>query len=204
MSQPCNKNCDVPLPGEIDEDLGEFWNGNPWKIFEENNLSSFERNRTYLNVKGKGFLEVSYLSGADNDSDSRSVLALDIQKPGQLDLLVRQVGGGPLRLYENQLPLANYLKISLEGVKSNRLGIGAKLIAYVGDQKVVRDLQVSNTFRSQHPAWVHFGLGTATKVDRLVIEWPSGEDQVLQDLTANQHLVIVEGQSETKKIGPSR
>lgn len=204
MSQPGDKNCEVPLPGELDEDLGEFWNGNPWKIFQENNLSSFERNRTYLNVEGKGFLEVSYLSGADNDSDSRAVLALDIQKPGQLDLLVRQVGGGPFKIYENHLPEANYLKVSLNGVKSNRLGIGARLIAHVGDQKIVRDLRPSNTLRSQHPAWVHFGLANATKVDRLVIQWPSGEDQELKEVDVNQHVLIEEGSDLIKAIGPKR
>ena len=105
-----------------------------------------------MNVDGKGFLEVSFLSGADNDSDSRSVLALDLKKPGQLDLVVRQVGGGPFKFYENQLPEASYLKVSLRGVMSNRLGIGAKLKAYVDGQQIVRDLQPINTYRSQHPA----------------------------------------------------
>ncbi len=204
MSRPCDKQCDVPLPGELDEELGEFWNGSPWNIFRENNLSSFERNRAYMNVKGGGFLEVSYLSGADTDSDSRAVMALDIREPGRLDLLVRQVGGGPLRLFENRFPQANYLKVSLRGVKSNRLGIGAKLVAHVGDQQIVRELYPINTYSSQHPAFVHFGLAQASKVDRLVIQWPSGEEQEIEDVPANRHLVIEEGNADLKELGRRR
>lgn len=192
----------MPLPGELDEELGEFWNGSPWGIFRENNLSSFERNRAYLNTEGKGFLEVTYLSGADNDSDSRSVLALDLYEPGKLDLIVRQVGGGPLKIYRNRLPNANYLKVSLKGTKSNRLGIGAKLIAHIGDKQVVRDLNPINTFRAQQPSMVHFGLAKAEKIDRLVIQWPSGTDQELTDIAANQHLLIEEGAKKATKIGP--
>lgn len=184
----------MPLPGELDEELGEFWVGNPFDIFREHNLSSFERNRTYLNVKGRGFLDISYLSGTDIDSDGRCVLALDIRNRGRLDLVLRQVGGGPIRIFENRLPQANYLKVSLRGTDSNKLGIGAKLVAHVGGRQIVRELYPINTYRSQSPAHIHFGLAQAAKVDRLTIYWPSGAEQQLVDLPANRHLVVEEGQ----------
>jgi len=194
VSQPCDKQSNVPLPGELDPSLNEFWVGNAFDIFQEHNLSSFERNRTYLNSAGEGFLDISFISGADIDSDSRSVLALDTQNRGQLDLLLRQAGGGPFKILENQFPSANYLKVSLKGVKSNRLGIGSRLIAHVGDRRIVRELYPINSYRSQHPAHVHFGLATAEKVDRLVIEWPSGRTQEFIDLPINRHLVLEENE----------
>ena len=49
---------------------------------------------------------MSYLSGADSDGDGRSVVAADFRNDGRLDLVVRQVGGGPVLLYENQFPAA--------------------------------------------------------------------------------------------------
>jgi len=82
VSQPCEKQANVEQPSELDEDLNEFWVGNPWDIFRQHNLSSFERNRAYVNVEGKGFLEISHLTNADVDSDSRAVLAVDIFEPG--------------------------------------------------------------------------------------------------------------------------
>jgi len=89
----------VETPGEVDSRLNEFWVGNPWKIFQEHNLSCFERNRLYMNVRGRGFLDVSHVSGADNDGDSRSAIAADVNHDGRLDLILRQSGGGPLVVY---------------------------------------------------------------------------------------------------------
>ena len=203
MTQPGIKQCEVEQPGELDQDLGEFWVGNPFQIFAHHNLSSFERNRAYINVKGKGFLEISHLTSADDDGDSRSILALDIFEPGKLDLVLRQVGGGPIKIFKNEFPSANYLKVSLDGIKSNSLGIGSRLIAHVGDKKLVRELYPINSYQSQQPAWVHFGLGDAEKIDKLEIIWPSGVRQELPDVEVNRHILVVEGNDEIKKYALS-
>ena len=200
MSQPGQKQCEVDQPGELDEELGEFWVGNPFQIFQHQNLSSYERNRAYINVDGKGFLEISHMSAADVDGDSRAILALDIFEPGQMDLVLRQVGGGAVKIFRNQFPKANYLKVSLDGIKRNSLGIGSRLIAHVGDRKIVRDLYPINTYQSQQPTWVHFGLGQAEKIDRLEIQWPSGVVQELKDIDVNRHILIVEESDEIKKF----
>ena len=70
MSQPCDPNCNVEQPGELDEELGEFWVGNPWEIFETKNLSCYERNRLYLNAGDRRFVDVSYASATDSDAPS--------------------------------------------------------------------------------------------------------------------------------------
>src|SRR5262245_56688281 len=100
----------------------------------------------YLNVGGREFLEVSHLSGADNDGDGRGVVAADFRNTGMPDLIVRQVGGGPLLLYENRWPQAHYLTVSLLGDKSNRRGIGARLTAEVNGRKIVRELFPANGY----------------------------------------------------------
>ena len=192
MSQPCEKQCEVEQPGQLDSELDEFWVENPFQIFQEHNLSSFERNRAYINVEGKGFLEISHMTGADIDSDSRSVLAVDLFEPGKLDLVLRQVGGGPFQIFRNQFPTANYLKVSLRGVTSNSLGIGSRLVATVGERKIVRELFPTCSYRSQQPSWVHFGLGSNEKIDKLEIIWPAGTVQTFSDVDANRHLIITE------------
>ena len=184
----------VPAPGKLDKSLGEFWVNNPWQIVAHgHNLSAFERNRVFLNAKGKDFFDISHLTGADSDGDGRSVVAADFRNVGMQDLLVRQAGGGPLLLYENRLPRKSYLAVSLRGRASNRRGIGARLVAVVNGQQQVRELYPANSFMSQAPSLVHFGLGDAEKVDSLTIRWPSGKVQVLKGLRGNRHVVIEEG-----------
>src|SRR5262249_35587574 len=141
---------------------------------------------------GKDFLDISFLSGADSDGDGRSVVAGDFRNIGRPDLMVRQIGGGPVLLFENNFPQKHYLKVSLRGVQSKRLGIGARLVATVHGQPLVREMYPANSFRSQMPNIVHFGLGDATKVDRLTIRWPSGAEQVLTDVAGDRHIIIEE------------
>jgi hypothetical protein len=178
----------------LDASLREFWVSNPWQIVAQgHNLSCYERNRAFLNAGGQDFLDVSHLSGADSDGDGRAVVAADFRNRGQLDLLVRQAGGGPLLLYENRLPQRHWLRVSLRGRASNRQGVGARLEAEAGGLRQVRELYPANTFLSQAPAEVHFGLGAATAVQTLTVRWPSGKVQVLKDVAADRHVVVDEG-----------
>jgi hypothetical protein len=178
----------------VDQDLKEFWVNDPWKIPNQGqNLSCYERDRAFLNVHGKAFLEISYLTGADNEGDGRSVVAADFFNTGRQDLIVRQVGGGPLLLYENRFPQRHYLEVSLRGRTSNRQGVGARLVAVAGGQQLVRELFPANTYRSEAPNVVHFGLGDAEVVERLTIRWPSGKVQELRGLRGDRHIVVDEG-----------
>jgi hypothetical protein len=136
---------------------------------------------------------MSFVTGTDSDGDGRSVVAGDFRNEGRLDLVVRQVGGGPLLFFENQFPKAHYLTVSLRGTKSNRLGIGARINATAVGVRQTRELFPLNSFRSQMPSRVHFGLGSAPKVDRLTIRWPSGVVQDLKDLAVDRHIMVDEG-----------
>jgi hypothetical protein len=201
VSQPDNQRAEIPLPGKLDKSLGEFWSSNPWTIVSEgHNLSAYERNRVFLNVKGQDFLDISHLTGADSDGDGRSVVAADFRNTGMPDLIVRQVGGGPLLLYENRMPRQHYLTVSLRGRQSNRQGIGARLIAEINGQKLVRELYPACGYRSQSPNLVHFGLGKAEKVDALTVQWPSGKVQVLKSLKGDRHVVVDEGKDGADAI----
>jgi hypothetical protein len=178
----------------VDASLGEFWVENPWEIVKNgHNLSCYERKRTWMNVGGGNFLDLSYLAGTDSDGDGRCAVAGDFRNNGRQELILRQVGGGPLCLYENNFPQRHWLEVSLRGRQSNRLGVGARLAAVVGGRQLVREMYPVNSYRSQMPNVVHFGLGDAGRVERLEIRWPSGKRQVLTDLPADGHLVVDEG-----------
>lgn len=201
MSQPFDQKAEIKQPGKVDAGLGEFWSTNPWTIASDgHNLSAFERNRAYLNVKGEEFLEISHLTGADSDGDGRAVVAADFRNVGRPDLIVRQSGGGALMLYENRLPKAHYLTVTLRGRQSNRLGIGARLTATVNGRQVVREMYPANGFRSQAPNQVQIGLAGDTTVDKLTIRWPSGKVQVLTGIAGDRHVVIDEGKDGAAAI----
>ncbi len=183
-----------PAPKKPDARLKDWWVENPWFIAAQGkSLSGYERNRVFLNSRGQEFFEISGLTGADSDGDGRAVVACDLNGDGMEDLLVRQSGGGSFLMFENRFPKAHWLEVSLRGEKSNTLGIGARIVAQVGDQKITRELYPANNFRSQGPAHVHFGLAMATKVDRLTITWPSGLIQEFTDLESDRHIRVKEG-----------
>jgi hypothetical protein len=208
VSQPFKRGATIPAPGNVDSTLGEFWVNNPWDIVSHgHNLSAYERKRTFLNLEGRNFLDLSFVAGTDSDGDGRSVVAGDFRNDGRLDLVVRQVGGGPLLLFENQLPRAHYLTVSLRGRQSNRLGIGARVSAQTGKLTQTRELYPQNGFRSQQPSRVHLGLGNSAQVDLLTIHWPSGRTQQLHDISADRHIIIdeqSEGSDAIEQVTPGQ
>ena len=128
MSQPFDRGAVCPAPAELDEKLDEFWSGSAWRISSSHNLSGYERNRTYLNTGTGDFVDISHVTGADSDGDARSSVAVDLNHDGRLELVVRQVGGGPLKVFSNNFPQKHWIQVNLRGVESNRQGIGAYIL----------------------------------------------------------------------------
>lgn len=197
VSQPLNRESSLPALGDIDKEAGEFWVENPFMMpVMGENLSAYERNRTFLNVDGGSFIDVSFASVADIDSDSRSVVAADFDRDGATDLLVGSVGGGPLRLFLNRYPTGNQVRVQLAGSKSNRPGIGARLTAQVGSKQVVRDVFPANGFMGQGPVDTFIGLGDARAIKQLQVRWPSGATQTFENLPAGKVVTLTEGKSK--------
>ena len=69
--------------------------------------------------------------------------------------------------------------VELEGTKSNKDGVGAFVEATIGKKKIIRHM-IANNGTAQSQKALHFGLGKAKKVNKLVVSWPSGEKQVLK------------------------
>jgi hypothetical protein len=124
----------------------------------------------------------------------------DYDNDGFLDLYVACGDGTAQKnlFYRNNGNTNHWLKLQLDGRVSNRLGIGAKVrtLANIGGQS----LWQMRTITGQH-SWIgndgliaHFGLGDATNITTLRIEWPSGIVQELQNVLANQFLTVVEHQ----------
>jgi hypothetical protein len=116
----------------------------------------------------------------------------DYDNDGDPDIAVSN-SGGPLRLLRNDGAHGNWLGVSLTGTRSNRGGIGAKLVAELpSGKKLVRWVASGNSYLSSSDPRVLFGLGKETSARKLTITWPSGVVQVLENLPAGKYVPVTE------------
>jgi hypothetical protein len=87
----------------------------------------------------------------------------------------------------------NYLAVNLRGIQSNRNGIGARIEIYGAWGKQIRDVQSGTGFQNMSTITAHFGIGTATTISQVIIRWPSGTVDTLNNVNPDQKLLIVEG-----------
>jgi hypothetical protein len=86
-----------------------------------------------------------------------------------------------------------WLKLNLRGIQSNRNGIGARIEIYGTWGKQIRDIRSGEGFKYMSSLNVHFGIGTATAIDQIIIRWPSGVIDTFNNITPNQTISVVEG-----------
>ena len=86
----------------------------------------------------------------------------------------------------------HWLKVLLEGVKSNRSAIGARVIAQYGNRKQALEVTAQSSFYSANDRRLHFGLGTAASAD-VNVRWPNGAMERIGAVDADQLIVIREG-----------
>jgi hypothetical protein len=143
---------------------------------------------------GTRFLDVSALTGVDDVAESKGAAFADYDRDGAIDVFVVNQAGEP-RLYRNVTPRHDnhWLEVELVGSTSNRDGCGARVVAVVGGQSLMRQVLCgSGGSGSYHQRAVHFGLGTATAIDRVEVLWPSGTRQTVEDVGVDASIVIEE------------
>lgn len=125
------------------------------------------------------FREVSAAVGGALDLDSRSIAYADFDNNGTLDLIVANQNG-PVKFYKNhQSAKNNWIAFKLKGSKSNASAIGAVATLYWNGKQKKMVISGGDSFSSQSQRTLHFGVGEAEKVDKIVIRWPSG---IVQEL----------------------
>ena len=197
MSQPMDRGGRLPALRKLDHEAGEFWVENPFLIPKRgDNLSAYEHNCLFLNTSEPGapkFLDASFASAADLDSDSRSAIAADFDRDGDLDLLAGSVGGGPLRLFENLMAQGHRVVLTLRGTPCNRSGIGCRVTVDLGTTQLVRDVFPASGFMGTGPVEQNIGLGPATHIKRLTIRSTDGSTRHFHDLPVDHRHQITQG-----------
>ena len=138
------------------------------------------------------FYDVSDFCPLAFEGNSRGSAFFDFDLDGDLDVAISSYGS-EARLFENiQQSKNNWIRFHLTGTKSNRSAVGARLEVRFGDQVRYDQVVSGSGFLSQNPYTLHFGIGKADSIEKLVITWPSGVVQELADLEVNQKHEIVE------------
>jgi len=123
---------------------------------------------------------------------SRGVAFGDFDNDGDMDVLIVNVNEPP-SLLRNDAPAGNHwIKIRLEGVKSNRSAIGARVLARYGGKVQAQEVLSQSSYLSASDPRLHFGLGAATTAD-IEIHWPLGLREKYPALSAGQLVTIREG-----------
>ncbi len=89
----------------------------------------------------------------------------------------------------------NWIKLNVRGVESNSNGIGARVEIYGAFGKQIRDIRSGEGFKYMSTLNVHFGIGLATEITKVVVKWPSGTVDIINNPTINQPLFVLEGSS---------
>ncbi|HLK58361.1 MAG TPA: CRTAC1 family protein, partial [Chthonomonadaceae bacterium] len=154
------------------------------------------RNRGLTEGKRVTFEDVSRQGGADFGRTlvGRGLAIGDFDNDGRMDLLVVDSEGKPLLLH-NQVQSANHwLGVRLIGTRSNRDGYGAILRLQAGGLRQTRLCHADGSYMSSSDPRVHFGLGSAARVEELIVQWPSGQTDRLSSIPVDRYITLREGQ----------
>jgi len=159
------------------------------RIGESEAVGWKQANSLFVNDSGGRFRDATVESGlAAAVATHRGCGIADFNGDGRLDLVVLALGARA-ELWQNESAPANrWLIVRLVGRKSNRDGIGARVI--VGNQ--VRTMTTAVGYASSSHAGLHFGLGAAAEPVRVEVQWPSGTRQVVDGVKGNQVLEVTE------------
>lgn len=185
---------DLDLDGWLDLFLA---NGHVYPEVEQLKTEAGYRQRkvVYRNRGGGKFDDLTEKLGppVTVPKASRGAAFADFDNDGDVDVLVNNVHDTP-ELYRLDLQEPrSWLSVRLVGVRSNRSAIGARVRAIADGVTQVQEVRGGGSYYSQNDLRVHFGLGGASKVERLEVRWPGGLEEAWANVEINRILTLKEG-----------
>jgi hypothetical protein len=159
------------------------------------NVGSAQPPQLFLNQANGTFRDVAALAGGGfaQPRVGRGLACGDFDRDGDLDILIT-TNNGPAILFRNDVAPGNRsIRFRLVGTKSNRDGIGATVRVFHGGTAQSRTVKSGSSYLSQSELPVTFGVGRRDRVERVVVNWPSGATQEFKDVAAGRAYVCVEG-----------
>ena len=176
---------------EVERKLPQYANKTPRAVFR--NLG----NRTFEELGAEAG------PGVTDAHSSRGCAFGDFDNDGDLDILIINMNEPPSLLRNDIKGKQNWIKVKLEGVKSNRSAIGARVVARYGGKVQAQAVLSQSSFYSCNDSRLHFGLGGFNSVD-LDIYWPNGLHETFKGLAANRLITLREGSGIVNNKGWGR
>jgi tetratricopeptide (TPR) repeat protein len=157
----------------------------------------------FWNRRGEYFYNLAPLSPALSEKHvSRGLACADFDNDGDMDFAVADLGEG-VRLFRNDMATGHWLKVRLRSKNAagvaNGFGDGTTAIAWLGGEQLRRSV-TGVSYLSQSSHTLHWGLGAATKVDRLEIRWHAGQTNIIENVEANAMYEIFEGETIAHRL----
>ena len=149
-------------------------------------------NYAFQNNKDGTFTDLTIEWGLDTPGFSNGAAYGDLDNDGDLDLVVNNIQS-PAFIYRNNSEASksgHYLSIKLNGEGSNTTGIGARVVVYTGEKQLYQEQMPTRGFQSSVSHRLHFGLGELEMIDSLVVVWPDGQYQSLQEVEVDRQLTL--------------
>ena len=140
------------------------------------------------------FKNVAAEWGLDLSGFSNGSAYADLDNDGDLDLVVNNTNAAAL-VYRNHTTGNHWLQLDLRGGAANTFAVGAKATVYAGEQQFYLEHMPMRGFESSMQYRLHFGLGAIDRIDRVVIEWPTGGTTTIVSPTVDQLITVAEDQS---------
>lgn len=155
----------------------------------------FQLNLLLMNTGDGKFIDASQKSGAGMKVklSSRGAGFDDLDNDGDVDVVILNSRREPTILRNDSPSNGHWLQVRLQGVKTNRSGIGANVKVVAGDLTLVDEVHSGRGYQSHYGTRLHFGLGNRDRIDRIEVRWIGGGVDVLQNLSVDQCLTITEG-----------
>jgi hypothetical protein len=156
-------------------------------------------NTVFRNLGGMKFAALTAEAGFTSQPPARhrgSAIG-DFDGDGRLDIVVTAIGK-PAEIWMNESPgNHHWLEIRLQGTKSNRDGIGARIKVVTADGTQYNHMTTAAGYASSSSAPVHFGLGRNASADLVEIKWPSGIVQQMRNIAADRIVTVKEPAQST-------
>jgi len=153
-----------------------------------------ERPLLFHNLRNGKFAEIGQKSGValSHRYVARGAATADFFNQGREDLLISVLDSSPV-LLRNQTHAGHWLRIKTVGALSNRDGFGARVQVKAGGLTQSAEVRANSSFESASDPRLHFGLGSSSQVDSILVRWPSGAIDHIARLPADQEITIEEG-----------
>jgi hypothetical protein len=156
----------------------------------------YERNRLFMNLEGKAFLDIGHLMGLGFQQDSRNVVANDVNNDGRVDLVLTSYEAWPdphltLRVFENRVKESgHWIGFRFGEGSPGNSPVGVQVGIQTSLRRQTGQIVNGDSYRAQQPATLHFGIGESARIERATIRWPAGAKLDLEEPAIDRYHTV--------------